>query len=123
MCRADRLFVVLTFRSAPVLGPTRASRSDEGTDGSDDRGARRARAIAERQSRAAHGARHPKAEQNERVSRKRIIRLMQEDGLQARAKMELFDSTEVFYNQRRRHSTLGQISPAAFERRAMTQAA
>jgi transposase InsO family protein len=25
---------------------------------------------------------------------------------------------EVFYNQRRRHSTLGQISPAAFERRA-----
>ena len=34
------------------------------------------------------------------------------------AKMELFDSIEVFYNQRRRHSTLGQISPAAFERRA-----
>ncbi len=39
------------------------------------------------------------------------------------AKMELFDFIEVFYNQRRRHSTLGQISPAAFERRAMTQAA
>jgi putative transposase len=38
------------------------------------------------------------------------------------AKMELFDYIEVFYNQRRRHSTLGQISPAAFERRA-TQAA
>jgi putative transposase len=34
------------------------------------------------------------------------------------AKMELFDSIEVFYNQRRRHSTLGQISAAAFERRA-----
>ena len=32
--------------------------------------------------------------------------------------MELFDYIEVFYNQRRRHSTLGQISPAAFERRA-----
>ena len=32
--------------------------------------------------------------------------------------MELFDYSEVFYNQRRRHSTLGQISPAAFERRA-----
>jgi transposase InsO family protein len=29
----------------------------------------------------------------------------------------LFDYIEVFYNQRRRHSTLGQISPAAFERR------
>jgi putative transposase len=34
------------------------------------------------------------------------------------AKRELFDYIEVFYNQRRRHSTLGQISPAAFERRA-----
>lgn len=34
------------------------------------------------------------------------------------AKMQLFDYIEVFYNQRRRHSTLGQISPAAFERRA-----
>lgn len=34
------------------------------------------------------------------------------------AKMALFDYIEVFYNQRRRHSTLGQISPAAFERRA-----
>ncbi len=33
------------------------------------------------------------------------------------AKMELFDYVEVFYNQKRRHSTLGQVSPAAFERR------
>jgi putative transposase len=33
------------------------------------------------------------------------------------AKMEVFDYIEVFYNQRRRHSTLGQISPAEFERR------
>jgi len=32
------------------------------------------------------------------------------------AKMALFDYIEVFYNQRRRHSTLGQISPARFER-------
>ena len=37
------------------------------------------------------------------------------------AKAELFDYIEVFYNQRRRHSTLGQVSPAAYERR--TQAA
>ena len=34
------------------------------------------------------------------------------------AKIALFDHIEVFYNQRRRRSTLGQISPAAFERRA-----
>jgi len=33
------------------------------------------------------------------------------------AKMELFDYIDVFYNQRRRHSTLGQISPAEYERR------
>ena len=35
----------------------------------------------------------------------------------AHAKAALFDYIEVFYNQRRRHSTLGQISPAEFERR------
>ena len=34
------------------------------------------------------------------------------------AKMVLFDYIEVFYNQRRRHSTIGQISPAEFERRS-----
>jgi len=28
---------------------------------------------------------------------------------------------EVFYNQRRRHSTIGQISPAAYERRAIAE--
>ena len=33
------------------------------------------------------------------------------------AKMRLFDYLEGFYNPTRRHSTLGQISPAAFERR------
>jgi putative transposase len=32
------------------------------------------------------------------------------------AKDQLFDYIEVFYNQRRRHSTLGSVSPAAFER-------
>jgi putative transposase len=34
------------------------------------------------------------------------------------AKMRLFDYIETFYNPKRRHSTLGQISPAAFERQA-----
>jgi transposase InsO family protein len=33
------------------------------------------------------------------------------------ARMEVFDYLEMYYRQRRRHSTLGQISPAAFERR------
>jgi len=35
----------------------------------------------------------------------------------ADAKLALFNYIEVFYNRRRRHSTLGQISPAEFERR------
>jgi transposase InsO family protein len=35
----------------------------------------------------------------------------------AHAKEALFDYIEVFYNYRPPHSTLGQISPAAFERR------
>jgi transposase InsO family protein len=39
------------------------------------------------------------------------------------AKMELFDYIEVFYNQRRRHSTIGQVSPAAFEKARATHAA
>jgi len=38
------------------------------------------------------------------------------------AKTALFDYIEVFYNQRRRQSTLGQISPAAFERRPVQAA-
>jgi transposase InsO family protein len=38
------------------------------------------------------------------------------------AKGQLFDYIEVFYNQRRRHSSAGRMSPAAYERR-MTQAA
>jgi putative transposase len=34
------------------------------------------------------------------------------------AKTEIFDYIEVFYNQRRRHSSVGRISPAECERRA-----
>jgi len=37
------------------------------------------------------------------------------------AKRELFNYIELFYNQRRRHSTIGQISPAAYERRARAE--
>ena len=40
----------------------------------------------------------------------------------ADAKGQLFDYLEVFYNQKRRHSSAGRMSPAAFER-MMTQAA
>jgi putative transposase len=32
------------------------------------------------------------------------------------AKRELFEYIEIFYNQRRRHSTIGYVSPAVFER-------
>jgi hypothetical protein len=32
--------------------------------------------------------------------------------------MELFDYIELFYKEQRRHSTLGQISPAALGRRS-----
>lgn len=38
------------------------------------------------------------------------------------AKARLFDYLEVFYNQRRRHSSAGRMSPAAYERK-MTYAA
>ena len=34
------------------------------------------------------------------------------------ARTEVFDYIEVFYNRQRRHSTIGQISPVEFERRA-----
>ena len=43
-------------------------------------------------------------------------------GSNGEAKMQLFDYIEVFYNQRRRHSSVGRMSPAAFERK-MTHAA
>jgi len=33
------------------------------------------------------------------------------------AHRDIFDYIEVFYNRRRRHSTLGRISPAEFEKR------
>lgn len=39
------------------------------------------------------------------------------------AKLAVFDYLETFYNPRRRHSALGQISPAQFEARHTAQAA
>ena len=41
----------------------------------------------------------------------------------AEAKTKLFDYIEVFYNQQRRHSALGNLSPARFERRSAERAA
>ncbi len=46
------------------------------------------------------------------------IELGEDFDSQGTAKRALFEYIEVFYNQRRRHSTLGQISPATYERRA-----
>lgn len=37
------------------------------------------------------------------------------------AKTAVFDYIEVFYNQKRRHSSIGYVSPAAFERRAVIE--
>jgi len=38
------------------------------------------------------------------------------------AKEQLFDYIEVFYNQQRRHSSLGFVSPAAYERQERLKA-
>ncbi len=38
------------------------------------------------------------------------------------ARQEVFDYIEVWYNRQRRHSSLGYVSPAEFERRALTGA-
>jgi len=46
----------------------------------------------------------------ERVYRKKYVS-------REEARADVFDYIELFYNPRRRHSTLGQISPAEFERR------
>ena len=39
------------------------------------------------------------------------------------ARRELFEYIEIFYNRERRHSTLGYLSPAEFERTALRRAA
>ncbi len=41
----------------------------------------------------------------------------------AHARTAIFDYLEAFYNPIRRHSSLGHISPAEFERRAAQRAA
>ena len=51
----------------------------------------------------------------ERVYRKPRYRTRDE------ARADVFDYIERFYNPRRRHSTLGQVSPAEFERRFSIQ--
>lgn len=40
----------------------------------------------------------------------------------AAARRSVFDYIEVFYNRRRRHSTLGYVSPAEYERAAVNEA-
>ena len=46
----------------------------------------------------------------ERIYRKKYV-------TREEARADVFDYIEMFYNARRRHSTLGQISPLEFERR------
>ena len=38
------------------------------------------------------------------------------------ARREVFDYIEVWYNRQRRHSSLGYVSPAEFERKALAEA-
>lgn len=45
--------------------------------------------------------------------RKKVYRTRDE------ARSDVFDHIERFYNPRRRHSTLGYLSPIEYERRAM----
>jgi transposase InsO family protein len=40
----------------------------------------------------------------------------------AAARRSVFDYIEVFYNRRRRHSTLGYVSPVEYEREAVRAA-
>jgi putative transposase len=47
----------------------------------------------------------------ERTSHKRYL-------TRADAKADVFDYIECFYNPRRRHSTIGYLSPVEFEKRA-----
>ena len=55
------------------------------------------------------------------VGRKRVGLFDQQPGgrfnSRHEAKLAVFDYLETFYNPHRRHSAIGQISPAAFERR------
>ena len=50
----------------------------------------------------------------ERVNRTRYL-------TRDEAKQDIFDYIERFYNRKRRHSYLGNISPAAFEKRDQSQ--
>ena len=50
----------------------------------------------------------------ERVNRTRYL-------TRDEAKADIFDYIERFYNRKRRHSYLGNISPVAYEKRAIGQ--
>ncbi len=50
------------------------------------------------------------------LKRERVNRVRYRTGDEARA--DLFDYIEVFYNRKRRHGYLGNISPADFEERS-----
>jgi putative transposase len=41
-------------------------------------------------------------------------------GTRAEARQDIFSYIEVFYNRQRRHSTLGYLSPAEFEKQSMS---
>jgi transposase InsO family protein len=63
------------------------------------------------------GARRPRG-----VPEPRLRRPSREPG-RPRPRPALFEDADVFYNRRRRHSTLGSLSPAAYEAAHQAQTA
>ena len=96
-------------RTAPSLGPGQHVRE---------------RGLPERPRRARHHLQHEPARQLLRQRRDGELVLDVEDRARrtlrqprATPSIELFDYIEVFYNQKRRHSSLGYATPAEVERR------
>ncbi len=50
-----------------------------------------------------------------RTSRKRVARIMRENGWRDEAAFDLFEYIEVVYNRARMRTALGDLSPAEFE--------
>ena len=99
-------------RRCPAIG--RVHHSDQGCTAAsaDDQALLEARGIVYSMSRRGHGHDHAVMESCFSTGKSELADRVDTYG---DAKMEVFDSIDVFDHHRRRHSTLGQISPAAFD--------